>query len=75
MEHFQKIDSVIEKLIDGLSPDLLSLGFVYNKKRNYLRKLKECDQGLTVQFRRIKGEEAGYLEICPNVITKSFLLS
>lgn len=68
MEQIQRIDLVIEKLIDALSPYLLSLGFVYKKKRNYLRKLEECDQGLIVQFRRIKGEEAGYLEVCPNVI-------
>ncbi|WP_019910181.1 hypothetical protein [Paenibacillus sp. HW567] len=68
MDPVQKIDPVIEKLIDGLSPYLQSLGFVYNKKRNFLRKLEECDQGLSVQFRRIKGEEAGYLEVCPNVI-------
>jgi hypothetical protein len=64
----QTIEDVVDKLVFGLSPSLLTIGFSLKKKRVFLRKLEECNQELNIQFRRINSQEAGYVEVCPNVI-------
>jgi hypothetical protein len=62
-----KIDLVFDALVEGLSPFLHGMGFDLKKKKTFIRKLKDCNQELNIQFRKIKGEEAGYVEVCPDI--------
>lgn len=64
----QSIANVLDALIKGLSPYLNNEGFRLKRKRTFVRKIEECRQELNIQFRRIKGQEAGYVEVCPNII-------
>lgn len=64
----QPIEAVLETLVKGLSPFLQGMGFELKKKKKFLKKMEECSQELNIQFRRIKGQEAGYVEACPNII-------
>ncbi|MCM3702385.1 DUF4304 domain-containing protein [Paenibacillus macerans] len=64
----QPIAIVLETLINGLSPVLQGMGFELKKKKSFIKMLEECSQEFNIQFRRIKGQEAGYVEACPNII-------
>jgi hypothetical protein len=63
----QTIEDVVDKLVFGLSPFLLTIEFNLRKKRGFVKKLEECNQELNIQFRRIDSQEAGYIEVCPNI--------
>lgn len=64
----KKIDLVLDALVKGLSPFLQGMGFDLKKKKTFIRKMKDCSQEINIQFRHIKGQEAGYVEVCPNII-------
>jgi hypothetical protein len=64
----QPIELVLETLVKGLSPFLQGMGFELKKKKTFIKKMAECNQELNIQFRRIKGQERGFVEACPNII-------
>lgn len=64
----KKIDLVLDALVKGLSPFLQGMGFDLKKKKTFIRKMEDCNQELNIQFRHIKGQEAGYVEVFPNII-------
>ncbi len=61
------IDGIINTLMIQLSPLLQEMGFRM-KKRSFNKKRKECTQELNFQLRMIKGQEAGYLALFPNIL-------
>lgn len=67
MPSHSTIESTLYNLIDSLSPFVKEMGFDLKKKRSFVKKTKECDQELNIQFRYIKGQEAGYIALFPNI--------
>lgn len=60
------IKEILDKLLtDGFGAILVDKGFVLSKKGIYKRKTRECNQELNVLLRRIHGQEAGYVQVCP----------
>ncbi|VBB09909.1 Hypothetical protein LUCI_5207 [Lucifera butyrica] len=60
------IEETADKLVsEGLSAILEPHGFVLRKKRGFKRKIEKCEQELNVQLRQIRGQDAGYVQVCP----------
>lgn len=63
------IDEVVDKLVvEGLNHTLFQMGFNLNKKRRFQKKVGKCTLELNVHLRKIPGQEAGYVEVCPAIV-------
>ncbi len=50
-------------IVDGLGNILQKEGFILKGKNTFIRKVGECKQEVNVLFRKINGQEAGYIQI------------
>lgn len=58
------INDVLNKfIVEGLGTILQQEGFAIKGKSTFIRKVGKCKQELNVLFRKINGQEAGYIQI------------